>query len=327
MTTRTLMVLATLFVPAVAHTQSVDLKEWPVPWGADGRPRDPYVDPQGRVWFVGQQANYIAYLEPRSGDFKQFTIEPGTHPHNLIIDRNGVVWYAGNRNARIGRLDPKDGSIKTYLMPDSSVRDPHTLIMDKAGNNIWFTAQGSGAIGRLNISSGKIDIVKTGERTNPYGIAIDSKGHVWANLFRTNTIAMIDPNTLELTRIALPRDSARSRRLVVDSKDAVWYVDYAKGYLGRYDAASNKFEEWLLPSGATSRPYGMAIDDRDRIWLVESGVQPNNLVGFDPKTKTFFATSPIESGGGTVRHMYFHPQTKEVWFGTDKGTIGRAKLY
>ena len=327
MTIRTLMVLATLLVPPVAHAQSVDLKEWPVPWGADGRPRDPYVDPQGRVWFVGQQANYIAYLEPRSGQFKQFTIEPGTHPHNLIVDKNGVVWYAGNRNGRIGRLDPTDGTIKTYLMPDSSVRDPHTLIMDKAGNNIWFTAQGSGAIGRLNISSGKIDIIKTGERTNPYGIAIDSKGRVWANLFRTNTIAMIDPNTLELERIALPRDSARSRRLVVDSEDAVWYVDYAKGYLGRYDAASNKFEEWLLPSGATSRPYGMAIDDRDRIWLVESGVQPNNFVGFDPKTKTFFATSPIESGGGTVRHMYFHPQTKEVWFGTDKGTIGRAKLY
>ena len=327
MTIRTLMVLATLLVPPVAHAQSVDLKEWPVPWGADGRPRDPYVDPQGRVWFVGQQANYIAYLEPRSGQFKQFTIEPGTHPHNLIVDKNGVVWYAGNRNGRIGRLDPTDGTIKTYLMPDSSVRDPHTLIMDKAGNNIWFTAQGSGAIGRLNISSGKIDIIKTGERTNPYGIAIDSKGRVWANLFRTNTIAMIDPNTLELERIALPRDSARSRRLVVDSEDAVWYVDYAKGYLGRYDAASNKFEEYLLPSGATSRPYGMAIDDRDRIWLVESGVQPNNFVGFDPKTKTFFATSPIESGGGTVRHMYFHPQTKEVWFGTDKGTIGRAKLY
>jgi virginiamycin B lyase len=70
----------------------------------------------------------------------------------------------------------------------------------------------------------------------------------------------------------------------------------------------------------------MAIDDRDRIWMVETGVQPNNFLGFDPQTKKFFATSPIASGGGSVRHMYFHAPTKEIWFGTDRGTIGRARL-
>ena len=73
-----------------------------MPW-PDTRPRDPYVDPQGRVWFVGQEGNYIAYLEPKSGEFKRFEIEDGAHPHNLIVDQKGIVWYAGNRNARIGR--------------------------------------------------------------------------------------------------------------------------------------------------------------------------------------------------------------------------------
>ena len=27
----------------------------------------PYVAPDGKVWFVGQAGNYIAYLDPKSG--------------------------------------------------------------------------------------------------------------------------------------------------------------------------------------------------------------------------------------------------------------------
>ena len=100
-----ILAVTALALPAPALAQTVDLKEWPVPW-TDTRPRDPFVDGQGRVWFVGQEGNYIAYLEPKSGEFKRFTIEDGTYPHNLIVDRAGIVWYAGNRNARIGRLDP-----------------------------------------------------------------------------------------------------------------------------------------------------------------------------------------------------------------------------
>src|SRR5688572_19454384 len=130
---RTLFLLAAIAsLPMVAEAQAIALQEWPVPW-ANTRPRDPYVDGSGRVWFVGQQGNYIAYLEPKSGAFKRFTIEEGTHPHNLIVDNAGIVWYAGNRNARIGRLDPATGAIKTFVMPDSA-RDPHTLIADKSGN-------------------------------------------------------------------------------------------------------------------------------------------------------------------------------------------------
>jgi virginiamycin B lyase len=323
---RTLPLLfALLAMPALSEGQNIALQEWKVPW-PDTRPRDPFVDAQGRVWFVGQQGNYIAYLEPKSGEFKRFTIEEGTHPHNLIVDAQGSVWYAGNRNARIGRLDPASGTIKTFMMPDTTARDPHTLIFDKTGH-IWFTLQGANQIGRFEPKSGKVELIKVAApRSRPYGIALDSKGRAWVNLFGSDKLAVIDPATLKLEEVALPRATARSRRIAVTSDDAVWYVDYAGGYLGRYDQATKKFEEWPMPSGAMSRPYAMAVDDRERIWIVETGVQPNKFIGFDPRTKTFFATSPIESGGGSVRHMYFHPPTREIWFGTDAGTIGRAKL-
>lgn len=81
-----------------------------------------------------------------------------------------------------------------------------------------------------------------------------------------------------------------------------------------------------MPGGPDSRPYAMAVDAQDRIWAVETGVQPNRFVGFDPKSETFFGTTEVPSGGGTVRHMVFHAPTNTIWFGADTNTIGRIVL-
>jgi len=68
------------------------------------------------------------------------------------------------------------------------------------------------------------------------------------------------------------------------------------------------------------------VDDRDCLWLVETGSQPNRLVGFDPAKEKFFGLTPIPSGGGTVRHMMFDRATGQIWFGTDANTVGRAQV-
>lgn len=70
----------------------------------------------------------------------------------------------------------------------------------------------------------------------------------------------------------------------------------------------------------------VTVDDQDRIWLVESGVDPNMFVGFDTRSNKFIGSTPIESGGGTVRHMVFHEPTNSIWFGTDTNYLGRAIL-
>ena len=131
---------------------------------------------------------------------------------------------------------------------------------------------------------------------------------------------------MQLTQVDLPREAARGRRIAMTSDGKVWYVDYAGGFLGRYDPATRQFKEWQLPGGAASRPYAMAVDDRDVLWAVETGSRPNRFVGFDSKTEQFLGATPIPSGGDVVRHMVFHRPTREIWFGTDANTIGRAKL-
>ena len=50
-----------------------------------------------------------------------------------------------------------------------------------------------------------------------------------------------------------------------------------------------------------SGPYGIAVV-KDVLWYSESGVSPNTLVRFDPKTEKF-QTWEIPSGGGVGRNM------------------------
>jgi streptogramin lyase len=99
------------------------------------------------------------------------------------------------------------------MMPDEAARDPHTLIFDADEENIWFTVQGGNMMGRLNIESRKVDLIKSRTpRSRPYGIKQAPDGSIWVVLFGSNKLAHIDPETLEHDEIELPRAGARPRR-------------------------------------------------------------------------------------------------------------------
>jgi virginiamycin B lyase len=111
----------------------------------------------------------------------------------------------------------------------------------------------------------------------------------------------VDPETMKITEYPLPDPAARPRRIALTSDDVVWYTDFARGYLGRFDPRTGAVKEWASPSGLTSQPYGIATD-KDIVWYSESAVTPNTLVRFDPKTESFQSWA-IPSGGGVVRNM------------------------
>ncbi|MGH7614440.1 MAG: virginiamycin B lyase family protein [Gemmatimonadales bacterium] len=304
---------------------ALDIKEWPVPW-PNTFTRDPYVAPDGRVFFCGMAGNYVGVLDTTNGQFKRFELPNPANPHNLIIDAKGIVWYAGNRGGHIGRLDPATGQVTKYPMPDSAARDPHTLAWDPAGD-IWFTVQGSNFVGKLMVATGAIQLITVPTSSaRPYGIVVEPSGRPWIALFGTNKLATVDPRTFALSEVTLPRAGTRVRRLALTSDGRVWYADWAGGFLGVYDPKSARTQEWAMPGAGRAQPYAMVVDAKDRLWIVETGAQPNRFVGFDTKTLTFLEPTPIPSGAGTVRHMVFEPKENAIWFATDAHTVGRARL-
>src|SRR6266496_3583369 len=224
----------------------------------------------------------------------------GAHPHDPAVGGDGALWFTEQLQNKIGRVDPKTGAFKEYPLKieDSG---PHGLVADSSGN-IWFTGNGKGYIGKLDPRTGKIAL-KTPATANshPFGIAVNHKDIPFFCEGNTNKMAKIDPQTMEITEFKLP-EGARPRRMAIDASDNVYFTDYNGGNLGWLDPATSAVKMWPSPGGAGSAPYGITITPDGLVWYSESGVKPNTIVQFNPKTEQF-ARAAIPSGGGTVRNM------------------------
>lgn len=314
--------------PAIAaqagNGPALEITEWEVPW-ANTRPRDPWYGPNDTVWFVGQTGDYVATLDPETGEFGRHDLESGAGPHTVIANEAGA-WYAGNRADHVGLIDPDSGEIRRFELPGDGRRDPHTMDFTRDGN-LWFSVQHGNRIGFLDAATGAITLYDIAtERARPYGLVVDDQNRPWFTLFGTHALGTLDPDSGAVREIPLPREDARPRRLDITADGKVWYVDFAQGYLGRYDPETEAIDEWSMPGERRSGPYAMGADADGRVWAVETGVSPNRFVGFDPATETFLEPVAVPSGGGTVRHMMFHEGTNSFWFGTDVNTIGRAAI-
>ena len=68
-----------LSASAVAQVRTApaapQLKEHNEAWMVGTRPRDPFADQKGRVWFVGQEGNYVGRLNT-DGSIQRFEVDP-----------------------------------------------------------------------------------------------------------------------------------------------------------------------------------------------------------------------------------------------------------
>ena len=287
-----------------AGTIDVTIKEFDLPRGA--YPHDPAMAPDGSVWYTGQVGNVLGRLEPTTGQIKQFPLPTAySGPHGLAADKQGNIWYTGNSAGLIGKLDPQTGHVSEYKMPDPAARDPHTPVFDQNGT-LWFTVQDGNFVGKIAPATRIITLKQPmTSRSAPYGMAINSKGVPFFDMSGTNKIGSIDPDTLAITEYILPA-GARPRRIAITSDDVIWYTDYERGFLGRLDAKTKQVKEFKSPGGDGARPYGITTGRDGALWYSESGVSPNTVVRFDPKTGSMQSWR-IPSGGGTVRNMVTAP--------------------
>jgi len=300
---------------------TVTFREWIVPTLGQ-RSRDPLQRPDGTIWWNGQFISLVGSLDPRTSEMREYKLETDAKPHSIVDDAAGNIWYMGNGNGTIGKLVPKTGEITIYKMPDPAARDPHTGIFDKNGT-LFFTLQQSNMIGRMNTSTAEIKLVTLPTaRSLPYGIKEDSKGTIWVACNGSNRLISMDPATMELREHVLPDPATRSRRLAITSDDTVWFVNSSLGRLGRLTPKTGEIKEWPSPSGPQSHPYAIEVVD-DIIWYNESGMRPDALVRFDPKTEKFQSWA-VPSGVGIIRHMRKTPDGNLTIHQTSTNRIGLA---
>ena len=304
------LLAATLLGFSAVGTLNVKIQEYEVPT-PKSRPHDPAVAPDGSLWYTGQGANKIGRLDPKTGEFKEFALKtPNSGPHGLTADKDGNIWFTAISGGYVGKLNPKTGEIAEYRPQNGAEIDPHTPVFDHDGI-LWFTNEQTNYIGRLDPKTGKMTLASAPtQHAVPYGIVILPNNTPLFCEFGTNKLGSIDAHTMKVREYTLPAEGAHPRRIALAPDGTVYYTDYARGYLGHFDPATGKLlNEWASPGGAQSKPYGIAVTSDGQVWYSESGVSPNTLVHFDPKSENF-STKPIPSGGGVVRNMVAAPDRR-----------------
>jgi virginiamycin B lyase len=301
----------------VSGEKTITIREWKVPTLGQ-RSRDPIEAPDGSIWWTGMWASLVGKLDPRTGEMKEYALPRTARPHTIIPDKDGSIWYTGNSNATMGKLDPTTGKITEY---PTKARDPHSAAFHPNGR-IYFTAQGARMIGRLSPETGEITEVPT--EPNPYGIQVGPDGTLWVAYNGTNKIGAIHPDTLQIRYYEVPDPASRIRRLGLTSDGMVWYGNSTRGRIGRLNPATGEIKEWPSPSGPTSHPYAFAVVD-DVIWYNESGMTPDALVRFDPKTERFQSWA-IPSGFGIVRNMWVTKDGNLLIHQTSSNRVGIVEI-
>ena len=237
------------------------LEEWEVPWEQSRRRAIPTWRPTGGSgsWASAPTTPPCSTPSPASSRSTTFPTEPV--PHTVVVGTDGIVWY--NRqpgSATWAGSTRRPATSRSSRCPTSApaTRTPSPS-MPRA--DLWFTVQGGNMVGKFWRETGDVRLVEMpdnpegrGGSTRPLrpedGLPRPALGRrcsartSWSWSIRRPS----SPPYFELP------DGARPRRLVIDSSDIVWYVDYARGYLGRVDPETGEVTEWANPSGEEARP-------------------------------------------------------------------------
>jgi virginiamycin B lyase len=301
----------------IAGDTEIEIIEWTVPTLGQ-RSRDPAEAPDGSIWWTGMWASLAGRLDPETGIMEEFKLPPTARPHSIIPDEDGYIWYTGNSNGTIGRLDPETGLVTEYK---TEAADPHTGVFHPNGN-LYFTAQRAGMLGRLNPDTGELTEVPTEAR--PYGIKVDQKGTVWVAYNGTNRLGAMDPDTMAIRYFEVPDERTRIRRLDIDSEGMVWFVNSSLGKIGRLNPETGDIKQWDSPSGPSSHPYSLAVIN-DEIWYNESGMRPDALVKFNPRTESFQSWA-IPSGVGIIRHTWVTEDNNLLIHQSSSNQVGLVRI-
>lgn len=213
----------------------------------------------------------------------------GNCPSRTAVDLRGAVYVANRAFGGQGTVTKIAG-----LEADC---------VDRNGNGVIDTSRdrdGDGVIERTvpgeflgqedecllwTVDVGGIDGV-------PRAIAIDAAGTVWVGLFNERRAVQLDPSDGRVLRsIELPRTTLGGFRpygAAADGRGKVWFVEVFTGSIVSVDTATGRvgsIETGVSRSERCSGSYGIAVDDRDRVWI--AGFVCPAVFRYDQDTRTW----------------------------------------
>ena len=318
--------VSSLFAAKTADELKATIREWDVPTKGAG-PYATAVSSDGSIWFTEEVANKIGYLNPKTGELKEYPLtgEKNAGPHGLVVDQNGGIWFAASSGGFIGKLEPSTGKVTAFKMPDPKATDPESLAFDSKGA-VWFTVQNANMVGKLDPASGAITLKQVpSQNARPTGILVLKQGSALFAEPGAGKIGFIVPDKFDVHEFTLP-PGTRSRRIAIaPDQNTLYFTDYTGGNLGKLDISIGALIMFPTPGGSDSSPYGLTITADGTVWYCETGIQPKNIIRFNPGSYTF-SRAPIPFATGVVHSMAAAPDGRVYFAGSDVDKVGAVEV-
>ncbi len=173
--------------------------------------------------------------------------------------------------------------IQEYPVPPGS--HPHDVAPAPDGS-VWYTAQASGELGRLDPATGETRHIPLGAGSAPHGVIVGPDGAPWITDGGLNAIVRVDPQTEKIQVFPLP-DSGKYANLntaAFDGKGDLWFTGQ-NGVYGRLNPATGEMEMFAAPRGPG--PYGITST-------------PQGDIYYASLANSYIARINLESGAATV---------------------------
>lgn len=162
---------------------------------------------------------------------------------------------------------------------------PHDIAPAPDGT-VWYTAQRTGELGRLDPETGETHHIPLGARSAPHGVIIGPDGAPWITDGGLNAIVRVDPETEEVEVFPLPAETGYTNlnTAAFDGNGILWFTGQS-GIYGRLDPETGELDVFDAPRGRG--PYGITTTP-------DGGIFYASLAG------SHIAQIDIETGEATI---------------------------
>jgi virginiamycin B lyase len=169
-------------------------------------------------------------------------------------------------------------TVQYFPVPEGA--GPHDVAPAPDGT-VWYTAQGQGALGRLEPRTGQVEQIPLGEGSAPHGVIVGPDNAAWVTDGGLNAILRVDPETLKVETYPLPdpEDYANLNTATFDKEGILWFTGQ-NGIYGSLNPQDGKMSVYKDPEGRG--PYGIATTPDDQVYY--ASLAGNHIARIDTQT-------------------------------------------
>lgn len=185
--------------------------------------------------------------------------------------------------------------VQEYGVPAGS--HPHDVAPARDGT-VWYTAQASGSLGRLDPATGKTTEIPLGEGSAPHGVIVGPDGAAWVTDGGLNAIVRVDPGSSSFRGYRLPAATgdANLNTATFDKRGILWFTGQ-NGIYGRLNPKTGAMRVFRAPLG--SGPYGITTTPKGQVFY--ASLAGSHIAQIDVRTGKATVIRPPTAGQGARR--------------------------